>query len=283
MGTVYIEIIFIDNFIVNFIIVFISGRLAGAKRNVYRCAGSAAIGAVYAVMAFALAHALQNFFIKIIISVLMCLTAYGFKNLKAFLKCIFVMYSVTMLFGGMTLAARFFFDVSIVPGGIAFGSGGFRYTLIGVAIALVLGEWIYRTVNDRFESSNVKIEAEICGECIQLNGFVDTGNGLFDPITGEGIVVVSAAALKKKLSKEAAELIFDEELLWNSDSELKPRIVMFETIAGQGSMIAVKPSKMVIEVRDKKYCTGAYMAVTENKLSNEYDAITGTNIKLNEI
>lgn len=111
-----------------------------------------------------------------------------------------------------------------VLGGIAFGTSWRKWGIYGLllgavssfaqamilgrmipALLAVIGVWAISAMSRNF-TQLVPIEIQGFGKRIQLTGLRDTGNKLTDPISGESVVVISAAAAYRLTGLSQKEL-----------------------------------------------------------------------------
>ena len=148
-------------------------------------------------------------------------------------------------------------------GGIAMSavSGGGGLALSAGVLALI-GRMGLRGQGRRF----VTVEVTYGGRTVKLRALVDTGNSLCDPITGEGVTVLSPEiGLRLGLPAEA---------LADPGGVVLPglRLIPARTVGGGGLLAAVRCEKVVIGGTE----AGRLVAFARENFGNgEYQALTG--------
>ena len=107
--TIYLDIVLIENLIMNYIILFATGYILKIKLNHIRLIISALLGGIYSILAYMeILEIYTNFFMKILLSVVMVYLAYNAKNIKLLLKQITIFYLTSFVFGGCSFALLYF-------------------------------------------------------------------------------------------------------------------------------------------------------------------------------
>lgn len=172
--TVYLDLVILLDFLVDGLLLMGANRLTGHPPGWQRCMAAAAAGGVYAgVCMLPQCRFLGNLFWRMICLGGMAGIAYGW-NVSALRRgAIFVLLSMAL--GGVA---------------IGLGQGNFISLIlaaVGIACLCMLG--IRSPLGmDKYQMVELKWK----GRCIKLTALVDTGNGLRDPITGSGVLIVGA-------------------------------------------------------------------------------------------
>ena len=134
---IYVDVIFLENFILDFIILLATSIISNNKIKIFRLILASLIGSIYTIVSFI--FRVNNFILKIIISFLIVFICFGFKNKKSFLKNLGVFYLTSITFGG----SSFLFMFLVNPNKIHFNSGYFSGTY-PIEMAIIRRNfWIY--------------------------------------------------------------------------------------------------------------------------------------------
>ena len=95
---IYIEFVYIINFLLDFMILYGTKRLLKINKSIIRIVFSSSIGMLTTIFLYTNISGLELFFIKIIFSVMMIIVAFGFNNI---FKNIFYFYLLSIILGGM--------------------------------------------------------------------------------------------------------------------------------------------------------------------------------------
>ena len=231
---------------------------------------------------------------KCMFSILMVLTAFGFRSLRAFIKKIVTLYGVTFTFGGILFGSHNFFSFKVTEyfGGFTNGTGSFGdpvswvFVTIGFPLAwyfskrhiniLDLAKWN--------KEQRVTMFVEINGIEFKSEGFVDTGNQLLDPLSGSPVAIISLYERDNLLPPSVTKLI--EKGVQNMDVDFaefpdgwqeKMRIIPCKVVGNESQLlIGFKPDALSIEAaNERRSVHKCLISFTMQQLSGEglFDSI----------
>lgn len=215
--TIYIDIVLIENLIMNYIILFATGIILKIKRNNLRLIIGSLIGAVYTVMTYIITIKLySNFFVKILLSIIMVYISYNPQSIKKMWKQLVVFYLTSFVFGGAAFALIYIVKPQeiLMKNGLFLGTYPLKSVILSAIIAFIIIITTFKIVKNKISKKdiykNVKIYIE--GKCIAVKAMLDTGNMLKEPITGKSVIVVEHTCLYE---------IFPKEILNNLENILR--------------------------------------------------------------
>ena len=135
---------------------------------------------------------LELFIFKIIISIIMILVSFGYKNIKYFGKNILFLYTISIILGGFLyyLSCKFSYKNT----GLVFYFKGLsiNYIFLLITSPIILYIYIKETKSLKQISNNIyKVKLKIENKTYELNGFMDTGNNLVDPYCYKPIILIN--------------------------------------------------------------------------------------------
>lgn len=201
MTVIYLDELFLLNFVVDYLLLLAAGRLCGEVLRRGWLALGAAVGAGYAAAAFLpgmgfLLHPLC----KLAAAVLALLAGYG--RSRHLLRVGLVFFAVSAAFGGGIFALQLLGGQGLIlRNGILYSAMDLRLILLSAAgcyvlITLVLQRTARHTAARR-ELAPVLLTLE--GRRVALTALVDTGNTLTDPVTGRPVMVAEGEKLSPLL------------------------------------------------------------------------------------
>jgi stage II sporulation protein GA (sporulation sigma-E factor processing peptidase) len=222
---------------------------------------------------------------KLMFSILMVLITFGFKRFTFFIKALFTLYVSTFLIGGALMGAHYFiqYDSELTTKVLTSSVKGFGdpiswiFVLIGFPVA-----WHFSRKNiESMEMTKiqfdqiVKVTIKIESETLILNGLVDSGNQLYDPMSKMPVMFVSIKDQLDMVSESIRELAGDPELIIQGNTEFpvewqnRFRIVPTRVIGQEHQLIiAVKPESILIEHNAIQYlCDKGLVSFTIKQLS----------------
>lgn len=176
--TVYIDVLFLVNFIINYLILFCTAHICAARIRRWRIVLGGIFGALYAVLTFVFAPVfLTSVASKLLSSLLMVLLALGRRHL---LRRFLIFLAVTLAFGGTVFALSFLLRPGVIEitDGVFYINVSFPFLLFSTVLSYLLLCFIFRR---QVSASPEKISSvKIFSENRELSLFAlrDTGNSL---------------------------------------------------------------------------------------------------------
>lgn len=293
--TIYIDVVFFENLIMNSIILIATCIILKLRIIKIRIFFASLIGALYAILSYIISIKIfSNFFIKIILSIIIVYISFYPKNFKQLWKYLIVFYLTSFIFGGVS----FFLIYVIKPQNILIKNGLFlgTYTLktvllsafVALGIILVAFRFIKSKISkeDIYKNLNIVID----GKQINVKTMLDTGNTLKDPISGKPVIVVERACMYEVCPKEILDNIEkilggDIEKIPNDIKEKyisKLRIIPFSSIGKEnGMLLGIKPDYIeIINEESKKRIKDVIIGIYGKSLTKDgkYKALMGIDV-----
>ena len=203
MTVVYIDMVFLLNFIANYLLLLAGGRMAGSILRRGWITLAAGVGALYACVLFLPGTAwLTAWPCKLASGVLMCLAAYGAGR--------HLLRSSVMFFGASAALAGTVFGAQLRGSGPLTMENGVLYSAIDLRLLLLLFVLCYFILSLFFRRMGrhggqelVHLELSLLGTRIHIKALRDTGNTLTDPATNRPVIVLDGTAVRHILPREA--------------------------------------------------------------------------------
>ncbi len=185
------------NFCFDFLIL-LSVSLA-LKRNIrlFKVVLGSCIGSLTTFLLFFNINSFELFLFKSLVSIMMCLITFGYKNKLYTFKNIIFLYFISMFLGGTLYCLNI--EFSYFHEGLIFYHKGVSINVIVLIILspLILHYYIKQLKDLKTNYSNYyKIDIIYNNKRIKLNGFLDTGNKLIDPISESPVIIVEEKNFK---------------------------------------------------------------------------------------
>ncbi len=262
MKKIYVELIFLDNFLIDFLLVYLAARFSERKVSFGRVSLGAAIGGVYGVCCAACAP-LGSPLVKVAAAFLMCLPLSP-KPRKSYMRKVGVLYAGSFLLGGIL----FFLLEGRAKGGVLYiNTPIFRYLLGGSALLVVLLECLLRYSHPE-KNTIYQVRFEVKGERVLLPAFLDTGNRLKDA-SGAGVIVANKEKLLSQLSPSAQNALLSSSIPFR-----------LTTVSGAGELMAFMPDTLTISDKRHTYLAKAYIALSDAFSGEKFDAALAADIRL---
>ncbi len=203
---VYVDLVLFLNIAMDFLLLLsVSITL---KRNVkfYRIILGSLVGGISIIFLFISLNNVTLFLFKMIISMLMILTTFSFKNMKYFFNNLLYLYISSIILGG----GIYLLDIQLnyENQGLMFIHSGFSLNFIVLLIIspFIIYGYIKSMRQIRTNYNNFyKVDVYYNDKIYKFNAFLDTGNRLYDPYKKRPIIIVNTK--KIKLSYENSILV----------------------------------------------------------------------------
>lgn len=174
---IYIELVFIVNFLLDFIILYGTKRLLKLNKSNKRLLLASIIGSLSTIIVFLKVTNIILIILKILLSLILIIVSFGKNNI---LINTFYFYLISIIVGGTI----YLFDLN--------KSLYFNY-LILIILSPIIIYLLIKELNKHRLNINDKylVEITISKKKYKLEGFIDTGNRLSSPIKKEPVILVN--------------------------------------------------------------------------------------------
>ena len=194
---IYLDYIFFINFIFDLLLLLSVSIILRRNVSIKRIILGALFGGISIFTLFVKINSLELFLLKLLISIIMTLITFKYKNIKYTLKNISYLYMSSMILGGVLYFLNI--EFSYKQEGLIFYNNGFSINLIVLVILspIIIYIYIKQAFNLKLNYSNYyKVKIKYKNKELNLNAFLDTGNKLKDPITKIPVVMVEESNFK---------------------------------------------------------------------------------------
>ncbi len=273
---IYADLTFLINFTMDFLILWSSAKLSQIKVKYGRLILTSMLGGAYGVgylfSSLAICYSLPA---KLLVSCLLIILALGIQHWHQFKQTLFYFYGISFAAAGASIALSYAY-----PQAAHSFSWTYVYLLAGIVCALAIGiygeKYLSRTIIPALLKYPVTIRF---GDLVcKGEGFLDTGNGLRDPLTQRPIVVAEYALLRSCLPEDfklAMENNPDEndrlEAVSMSTWGNRMRLIPFSSIGKKnGLLIGVRCDEMIVNLGKKqRQHKNLVVGIYPHKLSSE--------------
>ena len=256
---VYIDLVLILNFLFDTLLLITTAYIL--KRNIkpIRFIIGGLIGSLSTLLLFININSIELFLYKVILSILMNISTFSYKNIKYTLKNIFYFYIVSILLGGFLYFINNTFSYKH-NGYIFYNTKNINIIILIVISPLILKLYSAQIKDLKNNISNYyKVNIYLNNHIINATAYLDTGNNLLDPYLKRPVIILN----KKKM-------IYDI-------NEFKMVLVPYNTIDSEGLLRCIIPDKVEINgiILNK-----VLIGISDNFINiNGVDLILNNNIK----
>lgn len=291
--TIYLDVVFFENVILNYIIILSTAIISKSKTNVKRIMLSSVVGGIFAILNYIVnLELLISILLKVSISFIMIMIAFGKYSIKKVLKEVIFFYLVSFTFGGIAFMLLFFINPNniVVVKNHFVGTYPLKIAVLAGIVGFIIIAIVTKIIRDRINKKIMICELEIFynGKTKKIKTLLDTGNLLKEPISNADVVIVEKDSLEGIVSNSFLEdIAFILQGKWieeNNIREYKFKLVPFSSLGNDnGLLIAFKPDYIKIYGEEEFVRNDVLIGIYDGKLSrnNMYTSLIGLDILKN--
>lgn len=282
---IYIDVIFVINFIMDLFILHFVGKLMKYKCNMIReclASGVGALGVCVDLLVIRQESYIIHLILYGVLSFLMIYLSFHPKNIRSFLTGAGCLYLVTFLLGGIVswifYSSRLGYYIQLITHNKQIANMGTKNFLIIFIASFLLFKLLFRNlISFRKKSkTHFQIEVELMEGSVKTVGLMDTGNSLIDPITKMPVSIGEYQLFKHALSPEyqiAIEAYIKNQDMDQVHSLTNLHFIPYQSIGkSHGMLIGVISNKIHIKTeKDTVTKEKIMLAFSKEQLSNRHE------------
>lgn len=192
---IYADILIFVNFAVDYFLLRLTAVLLKLRPSVVRTLLGALFGAFTSLYIFLpQSHPITEISVRIIFCLIITLITFGFKDIRRFIRTSALLFGVTFGFAG-AMAALWY---AAKPPGMVINNSVVYFNISPMLLIVSSAVFYFSASAVKFFFGKKTARAERCevslfigDTSVDLEGIVDTGNGLSDPFTGSAVILVN--------------------------------------------------------------------------------------------
>lgn len=195
---IYVDLVLFINFGFDLLLLFGVAIILRRQTNLKKLILAALLGSITIFCMFIKMSSVMLFLFKIIISLLMVIIAFGYRDIKYFFNNLFYLYTSSIILGGFLyfLSMQFSYKNS----GLVFYYNGLSVNFVVLIIMspIIIYAYVKQGLNLKNNYANYyNIDIYLkTGEVIGVTAFLDTGNKLVDPYERRPIILLNKSLLR---------------------------------------------------------------------------------------
>ena len=258
MQVIYADVLIILNTIITFILLLAVARLLHIHVIFIRLIGASFVGGISALIIFLPDMGIiLSAVVKFLLSFIICTLAFAPETAKSLLRGVLLFFAVSFSFAGAMMGLSALGDNSIIH-----YLNGYTYIELSAASLIFSCVLFYLLLNIFSKLTAKKISdtiscTVICENTLKIEGIIDSGCVVTDPVTGELIVIVP---IKK------AEAIADESVkeYFNGEPLGKLRLIPIKTVSGSSLLPCIRRD-IKVEIDGSVHNLGRVLVAFTNK------------------
>ncbi len=197
---IYLDLIFLLNFAYDFLLLLTTGITL--KRIIYvrRLILASTLGASSIFLLFLKLNNIELLIIKVLVSIIMLIIAYSYNNIKYFINNVIYLYMCSIILAGFLYYLSIEFSYKQDGLFYYFDNYNINYILLLIlAPIILLLYYIHLKKIKILLNLNHKVNIVFKNNtALRVNGYIDSGNKLKDPITNKYIIIVDTDVYNNK-------------------------------------------------------------------------------------
>lgn len=257
MKTVYADDMFVLNLLIDYFLLLATAKLCALPLQRKRFLAAAGLGALYAVLLLfpRFQPLLATPAAKLGTGLLITLSAYG--TAPGIARPYIVFLLVSAAFGGAVYGASLLAGVQ--PSDGLFGTVSMRVLLLSFAACYTALTFYFRRFGKRAVRETHRVELTLAGRTAVFTALADTGNELYDPISGLSVMVLGKREAEKLLPPVLSDALADgpavfmEALPYFETLRARFRLVPYSAVGQPSALLPVfRPDSLTIDGRAAK-------------------------------
>ena len=246
--TIYIDLLFILNFLFDYVIISSVNYILRRNVKYYRIIIASLFGNVSLFLFNVIEYRILFILLKLIVCMFINLLAFGFKDIRYFIKNIVYFYLVSMLIGGVV----YFFDIQFLNsdnGLVLTNDYLFKYLIVIIVSLLFYYKYLSNMI---LLKNNYSYYYNCCiylddENSIRVNAFLDTGNKLKDPYTNKDIVLINDDMLSNFVVSKPIFVPYNSLNNHGLLTCFKAKRIVIDGKEGNNFLIGISKEKMFID------------------------------------
>ncbi|MDD2377928.1 MAG: sigma-E processing peptidase SpoIIGA [Bacilli bacterium] len=195
------------NFFFDFLLLLSVSILLRRNTPMYKLLIGAFIGSLSIFFLFLKINSFQLFVLKIIVSIIMTIISFEYRDIRYTLRNLMFLYLTSIILGGFLYFLNLEFSYKQV--GLVFYFKGLSINVIFLILFSPIIIYIYIRQGIRLKNSYsqyYQVDIYYKDRIIKCNGYLDTGNTLYDPYFKKPVILIDKRKILFELNDE--EIIF---------------------------------------------------------------------------
>lgn len=265
MQTVYLDILFLSNWIIDYLLLLVTGGFSGKPFRRRYLALAAALGALLAVPAFFWPlEGLPALAAKGLLCVGLCALAFETLDWRQLLRLSLILLACTLAFGGAALAlAAMTASQGLIQlrGGVPYLNVSLGTLLLSTGAAYCLLSLVFGGEGRTGKKGFAQVAVSFNGGEAHLKALRDTGNLLRDPVTNRKVIVAEKKRLWPLFSPEQRRVLEGltasnaAQIFQQLEQEGGGRFLLapYQAVGRPGALLlTLRPDRVMVDGQDSR-------------------------------
>lgn len=275
---IYVDILLVTNFLLNLLLLLTTAAFLKMKINIFRFLVGASVGAIYALIILAPSIGIiLSLLSKLSVSICISCISFGGKTLRSITRQTAIYFIMSCVFAGLMLLIKTVFSSSyiLVNNSASYFAVGFRQIVLIAAVSYLCLYIIIKKMHVHKTGRECYTVTLFCNEKqVTLNGFVDSGNGLYEPITQNPVSVVDyrsvcnlfPATICNFMKGELSQIHDEQDESWRK----RLYVIPANFVVGEALLPAFRVDRMLLSNGERScMLNGSLLAVAKHEFNFE--------------
>ncbi len=279
---VYVDILLFLNTVVDFIILNATCVLTRIEVKLWRKITAALLSALFSLYIFLPPLGFWlGLLLRLSASLTAVLTAFGFKNVRRFLRCSALFYGVSFIYAGGMAGIWMLFkpqNMSINNGIVYFDVSPLLLITFSFIFYVVITIIKKFTAREADTAERIAVNLIFNKQSVQTTAMLDTGHTLTDSFGYSEIVIIDKLTAQTLFGVNNTSLMISLE---PPEDELKRffRLMPIKTVSGESIMPAVKIDRMKVTYKKKTFVISKPITVIcDTMLGDDYSVVVSPSV-----
>ncbi|WP_369902939.1 sigma-E processing peptidase SpoIIGA [Bacillus manliponensis] len=214
---VYADIVWLLNVCIDFLLLLLTAIVLKRKVKRWRLILGACIGSTIVIFAFTpFAYVMTHPLTKLLYSLLIVYAAFGFFRFRTYIQAVLTFYFVTFMVGGGLVGTHFFLQTNNIMNefvstkSVSYGDPiSWLFVVIGCPLVYYFSKKQIEDVEVtkiHYEQI-VKVRVRVNELDMYVDGLIDSGNQLYDPLTKTPVMIMNLSSFEDTLPRWLIEQI----------------------------------------------------------------------------
>lgn len=278
---IYVDVLIFVNTVVDFLLLSVTAALSRIKQKLWRKILASFASSVFSLYIF-LPHIglLADIAVRLLSTVTAVLIAFGFGNLRRFLRYLSFLFGATMLYAGAMAAMYMLFSpqkMSFENGVVYFDISPLMLIFLSCVFYAVITLFNMLTGREAPFAKRCDVTLFLSSEAVNVSAMVDSGHTLSDCFSESIVIIIDFATATALFGEKKARYLISGDIENLSELGGRVKALPVNTVSGSKLLFGVRLDRATVhDGRKTYYLHKPIAALSESLNGDDYSAIIPT-------
>lgn len=278
---IYVDVLIFINTVVDFLLLSVTAALTHIKQKLWRKILASFASSIFSLYIF-LPHIgiFADITVRLLSTVTAVLIAFGFGNIRRFLRVMSLLFGSTMLYAG-AMAAVYMLSapqkMSFENGIVYFDISPLMLIFLSCVFYAVITLFNMLTGREAPFAERCEVTLFLSGETVNVSAMVDSGHTLNDCFSESIVIIIDQATAEALLGEERTRYLISGDIGNISELGRRVKALPVNTVSGSKLLFGVRLDRATVHDGKKTYYLHKPIAaLSESLKGDDYSAIIPT-------